>query len=85
MPIRMKPLSSEELENRFRRLLNRHHFKVYNGRELNSMAETLHLPADEVRAKLRSAGFSLVPSGSGSRRVWKKSPSQSPHNIQLEE
>ena len=69
----MKPLSCDEIEQRFAASMRHHKNKIYDGRELRSLAARLHLHPEDVRGRLRSAGFTLRPSGSGSRMIWKKS------------
>jgi len=81
-------LPEEEKEKRFQEALLRHkkHLQsaIYDGHEVARIAAKLTENPENIRARLRKAGFELTKSSSGSRQVWKQK-SQSPHKQILEE
>lgn len=76
-------LSDEEKERLFESAINRFRYRksglIYNGGEVRSIAFRIGENPETVRARLRKAGYELTRSRSGSREVWKKQTSQSPH------
>ena len=80
-------LSDEDKEKLFLQSIKVHRFNkshsIYDGAEVRRLAARLSENPENVRSRLRKAGYELTSSQSGSRAVWKKQ-SQSPH-IQQED
>ena len=74
-------LSEEEKEQIFQIAIKRYRVKHYGlyHREVRRIANRLCETPENVRARLRKAGFVLTKSRSGCCDVWKASKLQSPH------
>ena len=80
--------SDEEKEQIFKSAIGAFRYRrsgIFDGREVRRIAFRLGENPETVRARLQKAGYELIRSRSGSRGVWKKQESQSPHIENLED